>query len=311
MNSVVLFAQNLLLTILAKTGLMPSSLTLPRATTRTRSASAVSCVKPMTTENYMSLLMPTDPYLNMKKNYTLFLLELTACTWGIEHFSFYLRGRKFTLYTDHKPLKKLSTVHTKTLNRLQQAMSEHDFVICHKPRHEMAAKFLSQNIALISSILDHDLQLLQSQDEFISELIQLVRDPQIHYPLTRPTQDLHHVFRAGPHIRVPPLLPASPLPWAHRLTNTGSETCRSGLLCLLALNNPPPPPPLGSPPGGATSPAVPAEPSTKPEKLWKKCWDHQTSLACPLDVVRADLAAANGLLLISGDQNPICLLPYT
>ena len=110
-----------------------------------------------------------------EKNYTPFLLELTACTWGIEHFSVYLRGRKFTLYTDHKPLEKLSTVHTKTLNRLQQAMSEHDFVICHKPGHEMPADFLSRNIASISSVLDHDLQLLQSQDEFISELIQLIK----------------------------------------------------------------------------------------------------------------------------------------
>jgi hypothetical protein len=76
------------------------------------------------------------------------------------------------LYTNHKPLGKLSTVHSKTLNCLQQAMSKHDFAICHKPGHEMPADFLSRNIASISSVLDHDLQLLQSQDEFISELIQ-------------------------------------------------------------------------------------------------------------------------------------------
>ena len=106
-----------------------------------------------------------------EKNYTPFLLEMTACTWGIDHFSVYLRGRKFTLYTDHKPLEKLSTVHTKTLNRLQQAMNEHDFVICHKPGNEMPADFLSRNVASISSILDNDLHLLQSQDEFISDLI--------------------------------------------------------------------------------------------------------------------------------------------
>jgi hypothetical protein len=39
----------------------------------------------------------------------------------------------------------------------------------------MPADFLSRNIASISSVLDHDLQLLQSQDEFISELLQLVK----------------------------------------------------------------------------------------------------------------------------------------
>jgi hypothetical protein len=71
---------------------------------------------------------------------------MTACCWGIEHFSVYLKGRKFTLYTDHKPLEKLSTVHTKTLNRLQQIMSDHDFIIQHKKGSEMPADFLSRNV---------------------------------------------------------------------------------------------------------------------------------------------------------------------
>ena len=110
-----------------------------------------------------------------EKNYTPFLLEMTACTWGIDHFSVYLRGRKFTLYTDHKPLEKLSTVHTKTLNRLQQAMSEHDFVICHKPGKEMPADFLSRNVCSISSVLDNNLPLLQSQDPFIKDLIAFIK----------------------------------------------------------------------------------------------------------------------------------------
>jgi hypothetical protein len=48
-------------------------------------------------------------------NYTPFLLEMQAAIWGMEHFSTYLRGRKFTLYTDHRPLEKLGKVHTKTL----------------------------------------------------------------------------------------------------------------------------------------------------------------------------------------------------
>ncbi len=78
-----------------------------------------------------------------EKNYTPFLAKMTACCWGIEHFSVYLKGRKFTLYTDHKPLEKLSTVHTKMLNRLQQIMSDHDFIIQHKKGSEMPADFLS------------------------------------------------------------------------------------------------------------------------------------------------------------------------
>jgi hypothetical protein len=40
------------------------------------------------------------------------------------YFQHYLVTRKFTLYTDHKPLCKLSSTHVKTLNRLQLKMTE-------------------------------------------------------------------------------------------------------------------------------------------------------------------------------------------
>jgi transposase InsO family protein len=49
---------------------------------------------------------------------------MQAAIFGMDYFETYLRGRKFALYTDHKPLCKLSTVHTKTLNRLQLKMTE-------------------------------------------------------------------------------------------------------------------------------------------------------------------------------------------
>ena len=68
-----------------------------------------------------------------EKNYSAYLLELTSACFGIEHFDVYLRGRHFTLHTDHRPLEKLSTVHTRTLNRLQQLMLEYDFQIQYKP----------------------------------------------------------------------------------------------------------------------------------------------------------------------------------
>jgi transposase InsO family protein len=105
-----------------------------------------------------------------EKNYTPFLLEMTACCWGIDHFSTYLRGRKFVLYTDHKPLEKLSTVHTKTLNRLQQTMNEHDFIIQHKPGAQMPSDFLSRNSVNAINLFGQDLKALQDADEFIKSL---------------------------------------------------------------------------------------------------------------------------------------------
>ena len=59
-----------------------------------------------------------------EQNYPSFLAEMQAAIYGMEQFHHYLVGRKFFLYTDHKPLCRLSTVHTKTLNRLQHKMNE-------------------------------------------------------------------------------------------------------------------------------------------------------------------------------------------
>jgi putative transposase len=64
-----------------------------------------------------------------EKNYTPFLLEMQAAIFGMEHFGTHLKGRHFTLFTDHKPLEKLGKVHTKTLNRLQEIMNVYDFEI--------------------------------------------------------------------------------------------------------------------------------------------------------------------------------------
>jgi len=52
-----------------------------------------------------------------EKNYTPFLLEMQAAIWAMEHFSTYLIGRHFTLYTDHKPMEKLGKVHTRSILR--------------------------------------------------------------------------------------------------------------------------------------------------------------------------------------------------
>ena len=66
-----------------------------------------------------------------EENYSAYLLELAAAAWAFDNFAVYLRGRRFFLYTDHKPLETLSTVHTKTLNRLQQQLLEFDLSLIH------------------------------------------------------------------------------------------------------------------------------------------------------------------------------------
>ncbi len=53
-----------------------------------------------------------------EKNYSPFLLEMDAVVWAMEYYQEHLRGRRFILYTDHKPLETLGTLNTKTMNRL-------------------------------------------------------------------------------------------------------------------------------------------------------------------------------------------------
>ncbi len=79
-------------------------------------------------------------------NYTPFLLEMQAAIWGMDHFATYLRGRKFTLVTDHRPLEKFDKVHTKTLNRLQEVMNTYDFDIIYKKGSKMPANYFSRNL---------------------------------------------------------------------------------------------------------------------------------------------------------------------
>ena len=106
-----------------------------------------------------------------ERNYTAYLLELQSCVFGISFFDTYLRGKKFYLYTDHKPLTPLSQTHTKTLNRLQQLMLEFQFVILHKPGTENGPPdFLSRNPISSVDIRKPDLVELQSKDPQISKV---------------------------------------------------------------------------------------------------------------------------------------------
>ncbi len=61
---------------------------------------------------------------------------------GMDHFNEYLKGTKFILYMDHKPLEKLGHLHSKMMNRFQMALLEHDFIIQYKKGSDMPAERL-------------------------------------------------------------------------------------------------------------------------------------------------------------------------
>jgi hypothetical protein len=95
-------------------------------------------------------------------------------TSAMEHFSHHLRGKRFLLFTDHKPLEKLGKVHTKTLYRIQEAMLQYDFEIHYRKGEEMPADYLSRNILSINDDLDNK-GLQQEKDEQLSTIIRFLK----------------------------------------------------------------------------------------------------------------------------------------
>jgi RNase H-like domain found in reverse transcriptase len=94
--------------------------------------------------NFYAILFASRQLKDHEKNYSPFLLEAAAAVWGMDFFIEYLKGKRFILYKDHKPLEKLGHLHSKMLNRLQTALLEHDFVIQYKKGSNMPADYLSR-----------------------------------------------------------------------------------------------------------------------------------------------------------------------
>jgi hypothetical protein len=91
------------------------------------------------------------------------LLEMDAVVWAMEYHQEHLRGWQFILYTNHKPLELLGTLHTKTMNRLQLAMLDFDFEIRCKKGSEIPADYLSWSFSKITAILAMDLNWAHEQ----------------------------------------------------------------------------------------------------------------------------------------------------
>ncbi len=120
--------------------------------------------------NFYAISYASRHLKDHKKNYSPFLLKSAAPVWGMDTFNEYLKGKKFILYTDHKPLEKMGHLHTKTMNRLQSALLEHDFVIQYKKGAIMPADYLSR---LPSTNQNQLAEITQCFDPFQPKLIDL------------------------------------------------------------------------------------------------------------------------------------------
>jgi hypothetical protein len=121
-------------------------------------------------DNFYAILYASRQLKDHEKNYSPFLLESAAALWGMDTFNEYRKGKQFILYTDHKPLEKMGHLHTKTMNRLQSALLEHDFVIQYQKGAIMPADYLSR---LPSTKQDYLAEITTCFDPFQPELLDL------------------------------------------------------------------------------------------------------------------------------------------
>ena len=122
-----------------------------------------------------------------EKNYSAYLLELSAAVWAIDYWHVYLTGRKFTLYTDHQPLTHLSSIHKRTLNRLQLQLLEHDMSIQYKAGEDnVVADALSRNAIEAVTVSNNAIEVLndesgslkeaQEKDAFCRDVVQYLKN---------------------------------------------------------------------------------------------------------------------------------------
>jgi hypothetical protein len=136
--------------------------------------------------NHFAISFASRQLKDHKINYSPFLLEAAAAVWGMDIFNEYLRGKRFILFTDHKPLEKLCHLHTKTMNRLQAALLEHNFVVQYKKGTTMPADYLSRlpslsqetqanNIIAAFDPFQPNLPQLQNQDSDLQAIFHFLK----------------------------------------------------------------------------------------------------------------------------------------
>ena len=114
-----------------------------------------------------------------ERNYTPYMLEMTAVCSALEHFHENVFGKKVIIYTDHRPLLGASTMQKKTINRLVENMNIYNIDLRYKKGVEnQGADFLSRNAILSISQEDRfeDIRVHQRNDPItngISSFLQM------------------------------------------------------------------------------------------------------------------------------------------
>jgi putative transposase len=125
----------------------PYSLIVDACTDNKKTIGAMGAILCQTDEQGKQSVIsyPSKQLAEHDKNYTPFLVEMAAMIWTMEYFDTYLRGRHFTVFSDHNP-ETTGEKHNKTLSRIQEVFMQWDFEIKYKKGTEMPADYLRRNV---------------------------------------------------------------------------------------------------------------------------------------------------------------------
>jgi hypothetical protein len=133
--------------------------------------------------------------LTHEKNYTPYMIEMQAACWGMDTFHYHLKGKMFTLITDHKPLEALNKQHLKTMNNIMMKLQDYPFVIEYKKGSEMPADFFSRQPLAAIEIWDTNIGQQQREDGDLNAIIkylekdELPQEPKMKAWVTKMAKD--------------------------------------------------------------------------------------------------------------------------
>ena len=147
-----------------------------------------------------------------EKAYSSYVNEQLACCDGVEHWHQYLKGQRFKLFTDNKPICTLSSKNQRTLNRLQLLLTSYDFEMLHiegtKNPSDFGSRYLNGAPATVNAIHQdlyfgsQNIRIHQMKDPLCTILADMLNwDPPIRPQQKAPDhlKGLHkHAFKMAP-----------------------------------------------------------------------------------------------------------------
>jgi hypothetical protein len=128
-------------------------------------------------EDKMPIMYASRTLSDTERNYSISEREMLAALWGMEKFSYFLRGRSFTLITDHIALKALNEkgeIKNARISRWIERIQQFNFKVEYKPGESIPhVDGLSR---LVKTETVNQIQTISSSTNLVNKIIKLHED---------------------------------------------------------------------------------------------------------------------------------------